>query len=430
MAHQLLSQKSVNELRNALTKKEKILYKSNGFRAARAQDFLKVVEKTLPKVGIKRIADISYLSATRYPVFQSCRPHVLFHSATGQNTGAQGKGPHAAQALISCSMEAIEGFCAEPREANLIRGSYNQLKNQHVIVAPSHFLLSGERQIVSFDEVLMWTRALHVQSGNEILVPAETVFFPFISELYATRAQFTAGANGLASGSTYLEATIHALYEVIERNYHSQLEKGKVTLEALHEEELTNIGIEETKAAMRGEFELQLYALESPGIKNLPMVICLLVGDDVTYYGLGCSANVEISIDRAISEALQSQATVISGSREDLDEDLKNKPPVNSLFTSVDQPERRTLRIKDFKKRVHDKKFSFLGDEFNFILKWLKDAGFNNVMIANLCREGIDLPVVKVIIPNMDLPLDGRTSSGFNFNKLLVAQFPNVGFAK
>lgn len=427
MSQQLLSPKSVSDLKRGLSRSEKVVYKSNGFRTTKAEVFFKKIEKILPKVGVKRVANISFMSATKYPVFQSCRPSMFYHSSTGQNTGAQGKGPHLNQALISCAMEAIEGFCAEPREVELIRATYNQIKNQYVVIDPDLYLQNISNPNAKHDEPLMWTKALHLQLGCEVLIPAETVYFPFLNSLYRTKGHFPSSTNGLASGATYLEATIHALYEVIERHYHARLADGKILVEALYEEELVQIGIAETTAAMRGEFELQLYTLEISKIKNLPVVMCLLVGDNQVYYGMGCSSTVEISIDRALSEALQSHATAISGTREDLEELINCEQEVESLFAKVPQPDRRTLRVKDFAKRVHNKRFSNLNKELQFVLKWIRQLGINDVVVANLNREGIDIPVVKVVIPELEQPSDIRTSSRFTADKLFKHKYPSRG---
>ena len=82
---------------------------------------LRRLEPVLPRIGVTRIGDISFLSPANYPVFQSCRPNVFGHACVGQNSGSQGKGPTRTQALVSCMMESIEQFCAEPRKPELVR---------------------------------------------------------------------------------------------------------------------------------------------------------------------------------------------------------------------------------------------------------------------------------------------------------------------
>lgn len=64
-------QHSISSLRAGLAHEDKIVYTFNGNRCRKAKGFIKQLEKILPKVGITRVADISFLSEANYPVFQS-----------------------------------------------------------------------------------------------------------------------------------------------------------------------------------------------------------------------------------------------------------------------------------------------------------------------------------------------------------------------
>jgi ribosomal protein S12 methylthiotransferase accessory factor len=419
-------QLSPSALREGIRKSEPVVYNSNGNRSTSPRKLKQILKRVLPRVGVKRIADISFLAATDYPVYQSCRPNVFYHTRLGQNSGSQGKGPHKTQAFFSCAMETIEGYCAEPRNPVLIRASYDFLRRHQVVLDPRIYVPSEGQAAVAADEVIMWTPAYHVEMDCEVLVPAECVFFPFLPKIYKTEAHFPSSSNGLASGSTYLEAAIHGLYEVIERHYCHLLEEGKVKIEALHEEELGQIGIEETKAALRGEYELQLYCVEIPGIKNLPLVTCALVGNEMCFYGIGCSATVDISIDRAISEALQSQATRISGSREDIEQQTKITGVDSTFFGKTAQPERRTLRIAQYRRRVYDLKFKNLRDEFDFAVKWAGRLGYKNILLANLTRSSVGIPCVKVVVPEMSPNNETKGSSDFDLDLYMSCFFPNI----
>ena len=430
---ELNRQYSVSSLRQGLRATDKIVYSENGNRAINGKVFLKKIEKLLPKLGVTRIADISYLSAANYPVFQSCRPNVWDHSRLGQNTGSQGKGPSVTQAKISCIMETIEGYCHELRNPTLLRASYQFLKDHHVVANPDHFMQTDHK--ILKDESIMWTPAYSVELDSEVLVPAECVYFPFMPKVFQTTSSFICSTNGLASGATYLEAAIHALYELIERHYTYFYETGKIHIEAMHEEELLNSGVQELISSSMQEFELQLYSYEIPGIKNLPVVYCILNSDSVLYQGWGCSSTVEISIDRAISEAMQGVATNISGAREDMDifplsqqGTAKTGRHEGAPFEKTPQPERRTLRVHDYQKRVYDKKFKSLKDEYQFLVKWLRSNGFKEIYFANLTRVGIDIPVVKAIIPNMEVLSDMKSPSKVSHQQLIEFQYLNIHF--
>ena len=413
-------QYSTEDLRAGLKQTEKVKYRKNGNRALKGEKFLKILTPALHRIGVTRAGNISDLAATQFPVFQSCRPNVFYHTEMGQNTGGQGKGYSDVQAKLSCFMETIESYCAEPRNPTLIRGSYNFLKKQHQIVHPSyvHSLINTSP---TEKEPIMWTPAYSVALDTEVLVPAQAIYFPFLTLQYNTRPLYPSSSNGLASGATYLEAVIHGLYEVIERHYLGAAEAGLCKIEALHEEELAKFGIEELADAFQGEYELQLFSYKLKGLRknNLPMIMCRIVGEERLVVGHGCSSVIDVSISRAISEALQSIAVKVSGAREDMSsQSRKRRLKDKSIW-----PKFRSLRYCDYKNQVIDRKFSDLHAEYLFIVKWLSDIGHPEICISNLTRAGIEVPVVKVLVPSLSTELTFRYSGFWKMPHILERQF-------
>jgi ribosomal protein S12 methylthiotransferase accessory factor len=149
----------------------------------------------------------------------------------------------------------------------------------------------------------------------------------------------------------------------------------------------------------------------------------LLVADDRIAEGWGTSLTVDISISRAFSEALQSLATVISGAREDGDQQLGAR---EQPFFVNGQPSERTLHVHDFRRRVSDRKFSSLSAELAAAVRWVRDAGYSDILIANLTRHGVDIPVVKVVVPGMDVPRDLKATARSEFRGVVAAQYPTV----
>ena len=395
---ELITQKSVEELRQQLRHQDRIVYRANGNRAADGKAFLKRVQALAPAFGMTRVAEISQLAETSFPVFQATRPNLHHHAALGKNTGSQGKGPTRTQAMLSCLMESVESFCDESRNVHLIRGSYRFLREQHALVHPRLMLHRPAVRPPAEDEPFLWTPAYHVESDSAVLVPAETVYSDLPVDSYRTRPVFPTSSNGLAAGATYLEAVIHGLYEVIERLYVGLAEAGRVRIDALFESDYDLFDVDGFNMAAGHEFELQLFALKSPRIRNLPMVVCFLVGDPDYYEGGGCCGDVDTAIMRAISEAMQCYATNISGSREDL---ACVEVQEGGLGTPLETPRRRNLRIETYKRQVSDRKYAALRDEFDALVDWVHAAGYQNICISNLTRTGLEIPTVKVIIPGM-----------------------------
>ena len=391
---------TIEALQEAIFKRdEKIVYRANGNRTVNGSTFLRRLEKIYPKVGITRVAEISHLAFNGYSVYQATRPKLHTHWSVGQNTGSQGKGPTVTQAKISAIMEGIESYCAEPKNMNLIRNSYNQLKNQHRLIRPSDLIHCIGVEIAMDHEPIMWTEALHYDSQEKILVPAEAVFFPFSAADFQTRSLYSCSSNGLASGATYIEAVIHALYEIIERYYWAarEIQEKSLVIKAIYEDDYHRIGL--IKSNLEADWAIQLYALFLPNHKNIPVVMCSIVSDlEELSSGWGCCLNVDIAIERAISEAFQGLATKYSGAREDMNR--KKSIPV-ALF-EAEFPLKRSLHLREYKKMSIDKAYKNLRDELNDLVSWLKNHGFKNLCIANLSRVGVDVPVVKVIVPGLD----------------------------
>jgi len=419
---ELQRQYGVEQLAAGLRDEERVVYRKNGNRAVPGRSLLKALRPALERIGVTRTANISGIGIGRFPVFQAARPNVFYHTETGQNSGGQGKGYDEVQAQLSCLMETIEGYCCEPRNADLIRASYAFLKPQHVVLDPRSLVRSLGRGRVQVDEPIMWTPAYSLALDRAILVPAACVYFPFLVRTYRTRSVFPCGSNGLASGTTYLEATTHALYELIERYYLSRVETGEATFEAIYEEELTAFRIKEIERRLGGEFELQVFAAKLPrlGRKNLPFVQCALVGDDHIFVGSGCSSEIDVSLSRAISEAFQAPAIIYSGTREDVAWRRPRKAPRGHR---MEYPRFRTLRYRDYKRQVIDKPFRSLGAELRFLKRWLAQLGFPEICVANLTRAGVEVPVVKAIVPGLPMTAEVRNSGYLKVQDIVNAQF-------
>ena len=281
------------ELRTGLDRSERIHHRENGNRSRGVAAVWRRTQHVLERVGVTRLAEISHLTGSGFPVFQATRPGIWFHSCTGQNTGGQGKGATRTQAKISCAMETIENFCMEPRNEALVRGSYEFLRHQHLIIPPWHFPRQHGRARPSAREQFMWTRASLPGFAEPVLVPAESVYFPFLPREYKTRPTFVSTSNGTAAGSTYLEAAIHALYELIERHYLALWDRGKIKAAALLSQELNALPrVRQFRARFAGEFSIEVLALRLPAIRKSTDV-CLLAGPAARNLAIWCGLRAQ-----------------------------------------------------------------------------------------------------------------------------------------
>ena len=83
-----------------------------------------------------------------------------------------------------------------------------------------------------------------------------------------------------------------------------------------------------------------------------------------------------------------------SASREDVDS-------LEEVISLANFPAEQTLTRRAWLRTAHERTFHDLQDEYQFLLRWLHRAGFPLVVLANLAREGIDIPVVRAVVPGL-----------------------------
>lgn len=93
------------------------------------------------------------------------------------------------------------------------------MKEHQLVLDPKAFHPANVYGPIQDTDGLTWTSAYATHLDGNILIPAETVYFPVITKNFGAKKAFVSCSTGLAAGGTYLEAVIHSLYEVIERYY-------------------------------------------------------------------------------------------------------------------------------------------------------------------------------------------------------------------
>jgi ribosomal protein S12 methylthiotransferase accessory factor len=117
--------------------------------------------------------------------------------------------------------------------------------------------------------------------------------------------------------------------------------------------------------------------------------------------GMGCHVTREVALFRALAEAAQSRLTRISSSRDDVnreDYELTRNPDLLART-------RRLLRRQPAARRF-DQAPSFASATFEDDERWLLDrlaaAGFDSVLRVDCTRAGLDIAVVRVVIPGLE----------------------------
>ena len=140
-----------------------------------------------------------------------------------------------------------------------------------------------------------------------------------------------------------------------------------------------------------------------------------------------------MSITRAITEGFQSRAIYISGAREDIFKKVvKGHHTTPDRFSATKLISKNIPRITlaGMREKCHDINFKTLKEEYDFLINWVHDAGFPLICLCNLSRHGVDIPVVKAVIPGMTFGYGSRRMPILRKlpkeNALLLKQFPNM----
>ncbi|MFZ3595054.1 YcaO-like family protein [Streptomyces sp. BH104] len=266
------------------------------------------IRPLLPGFGITRVADVTALDDLGIPVAMAIRP------LSQTLTPAQGKGATLEAARVSAAMEAIEVWHAERAvpSAPVTDASARDLQLPYDVRA----LELPEGNLVTAGVRMAWLPARSLLTQEQVLVPAGAVRLSRTVRDDFRMHLATASTNGLASGNSLAEAQVHALCEVIERDVLSGMDTA-------HPGEIIDAG-SVTDQHCTGLLErLKGCWLELRHVTNrfrVPVMTCHLWREDqsaATVAGAGCHPDPAIALSRAITEAVQTRLTHITGSRED-----------------------------------------------------------------------------------------------------------------
>ena len=371
------------------------VYMNDTQRTVSPEETLARVERVLPAAGITRVADITNLDRIGIPVFSSIRPTA----GAGAVSVYNGKGATPAEAKVSAMMEGIERYSAELDSRTLLVSPYSRLCGGEISVLDPARLILPAGSIP--DAPIPWVTGYDLGAEEEILVPASAVFHPLPREYPQL---FRTSTNGLASGNTREEAVFHALMEIIERDAWSLAEVTRDTGPQVGEiddplagsllEKFGAAGVEVTVKDITSDIGIPTIAAVSDDT--------LLQDPALLTIGMGTHTSARIAVLRALTEVAQSRLTQIHGAREDTTvADIRKKmgyertKRMNRYWFSSHET-RRFAEIPSFDTS------DFLED-IDRARERLKEAGLPQVIVVDLTRESIGVPVVRVIVPGLEV---------------------------
>lgn len=348
----------------------------------------------LASFGITRCADITGLDCIGIPVYVAVRPQGRVLQTSN------GKGLTRVDAQVSALMEAIEHWHAEHPAAALRRASYIELCGERERVLRPRGIDGCPSSKTADRLVLDWLL-------GEELVSCEPAWIPAFAAYYHRDQPFAFSHNGLASGNHPVEATLHALYEVIERDSLARLGSGAG--HRVHLERCDVIALDARLPPEIGQLaeqirraDLSLVLLRVPSATAIHTMMAVVIdpaafsGASMVNVGTGAHLSPVVAAIRAITEAAQSRLTFIHGSREDLNQSAYERGASHDALLAYFTQLAPGASWADLEDHASDD----LLRDWKRVIAALGAMGYPAAYAADLSQDqGAGVSAVKVVIP-------------------------------
>ena len=398
---------------------EEITYFKGTHRVIAPRETIEINQDKLKKAGITRIADITDLDRIGLPIYTAIRPTA----EEGAISIYGGKGISKDHAKASAMMEGFERYSAERQDSDeTIIATPNEIGRYGDYIDPKSLNLPKDFEKKDISDInLEWSKSKDIISGNEYYIPTNAIFHPYASDSNA-ESLFKSNTNGLASGNILDEAILHGMLEVIERDAWSIFE--------LTHKNYAQIDIESIESELIIDI---IDKFESEGIKIKLMdftadikipTIAASADDTITKdaglltLGMGTHLDPEVAILRALTEVAQSRATQINGAREDTvradfarEAGYERMKRINKYYF---KDEEEKISLSD----IENKSTSSITKDIEIVKNELTANDIEKILYVDLTRPEIDVSVVRVVIPEMEVYTIDPSRAGYRFLKV------------
>ena len=349
------------------------------------------------------VANITGLDRIGMPVVSVCRPNARSVAVS------QGKGLTLAAAKASGIMEALECFHAENPRLPLRFGNLEEMRQVAEVVNTDALPVVAGGRFGPRSRIL-WTMGRDAASGAEVLAPFEMVHTDYRVPFPAGSGCFLMSSNGLASGNELLEAVSHAICELVERDANTLWKCGTEESRAR-----TRVAVETIDApdclhllALLDDADLDVAIWDVTTDVGISAFRCEIADRRGATFrplmplpGSGCHPRKQIALSRALTEAAQGRATLISGTRDDLSEASYDEERVAESLGEFNRLRRQEGPRRDF-ARIASFQADTIEEDVAFELGRLGEASLGQAVVFDLSRPEFGVPVVRVVVPGLE----------------------------
>jgi YcaO-like protein with predicted kinase domain len=362
----------------------------------------------MPRLGITRLANLTGLDTIGLPTWMAVRPN-----SRGLST-AQGKGTTHAAAKASALMESIESWHCEMIVSPVRVASLHDMLRDVPVCDVWQLSRYADRPFRP-DVAISWIEGRDLANDTPCWVPWEAVSTDYtVPPGDGAETSFVQSSNGLAGGNHLAEAVSHALTELVERDAVTQTadQFRKVDrARRIKRETIANQNLK-TLLAMLDAADIEAVLFDLTVDTGIAVCGCTILDRDASlrwrllphFSGYGCHVSPAIALSRAITEAVQSRVTYISGSRDDITaQEYRRGGDVDDLenYRRLARDGEAEVDFADLPDRSTN---CFAGD-IATVLQALRAVGVNQVIAVDLRREELGVPVVKLVAPRLAAPI-------------------------
>jgi ribosomal protein S12 methylthiotransferase accessory factor len=378
-------------------------YRAGTHRLVAPEQTLQRILPLTRKMGITRVATITGLDVIGIPVVAVVRPNSRSIAV------AQGKGLDLMAAKVSGLMESIENYHAERIRLPLTLASWGEMRERGPTLAIERLprvagspLHDGTR--------MLWLQGHEIFESRPIALPFEVVHADYTLPLPTCSGALVMSDSGVASGNDPLEATSHAICELVERDSLTLFRFCPSPQQAERRLLLSSIDDEACRSVLElyAKADVQVAVWDVTSDIGVPTFFCTILDREPEHFralgpssGSGAHPCREVALLRALTEAAQTRLTIIAGSRDDIGLTTYRRGQDRAVLA-----EAQALLAAGGEQRPFDEIPTHTADTLHEDVSWelarLRAVGIEQVAVVDLSLPEFQIPVVRVVIPGLE----------------------------
>ncbi|MBY0414522.1 MAG: YcaO-like family protein [Bdellovibrionales bacterium] len=378
---------------------------SNGFRLKSKNEVMDEIQKYVdPIVGLADVADEIIINGI--PVMRAFSKLQFLFSEKYLNFYSMGKGVDSTLTRISALAELTERFYSmiNSLDLNIKKGKKNEsdqfyFPNDLILYSKKQFLERDTKEMNYFRKIpalykgesIEWVNVFEIFEEKEYWLPKELC----IGNKSANNALFLVTSNGVAAGSSYLDAIMQGHFESIERDaasiwWYNELQREQLDLESIE------LDVIKQYLAYCKERLNTFRIIDITTDLETPCYVAVSYRPDEKKslkMGFGCHTSSDIAITRAVTELFQVEGAHLFTS-EELRREYRNYFENNNYDLTFLNPK----KVKKYEAhQLVNFDIATYFEELKYKFKKL-DLKF---FVFNYTPDGSFFKVVRVIVPGL-----------------------------